>query len=145
MKNLFFICTGNTCRSPMAEVIAKSFCKNENLNIFSRGILGNYSPASEFSIQAAFSNGLDLSNHKSKTISEQEISQANIILTMTNEHKDLLLYICPNAKNKIFTIYEYVLNEDKDISDPFGLDLSYYKNCFDELNYLISKIDFDAI
>lgn len=145
MKKIFFVCTGNTCRSPMAEVLAKSFCKNENINIFSRGILGNGANASQFAIEAVLKYKLDLENHKSKTISKEDFDSANLILTMTNEQKDLLSYVFPNSQNKLFTIYEYVMQKNKDIEDPFGKDFSAYLNCANELFDLIEKIDFDNI
>lgn len=145
MKKIFFVCTGNTCRSPMAEVLAKSMCKNEDIFIASRGILGNGSPASQDALEAVLRFNLDLSNHKSKTISKDELETATIILTMTNEHKDLIVYSFPEYSEKIFTLYEYVLKEQKDIQDPFGCDFATYMNCAKEIKALIEKIDFEKI
>lgn len=145
MKKIFFICTGNTCRSPMAEVLAKSICKNKDICIFSRGIFGNGANASQNALEVALKNNLDLSNHKSKTITKEDLEQAHLILTMTNEHKDLILYNFPQYKAKIFTLYEYTLNEQKDIQDPFGADFLTYMNCFKEINTLLQKINFEKI
>lgn len=145
MKKIFFICTGNTCRSPMAEAMAKSFCKNENINIFSRGILGNGSPASDMAIEAILKYKLDLQEHKSKTITKEDFESANLVLTMTNEQKDLLCYVFPDGENKVFTLYEYIMQENKDIEDPFGKDFSAYIKCAKEIYNLIEKIDFEKI
>lgn len=145
MKKIFFICTGNTCRSPMAEVLAKSICKNKDICIFSRGIFGNGANASQNALEVALKHNLDLSSHKSKTITKEDLEQAHLILTMTNEHKDLILYNFPQYKAKIFTLYEYSTNEQKDIQDPFGSDFSTYMNCFKEISTLLEKINFEKI
>lgn len=145
MKKVFFICTGNTCRSPIAEALAKSMCKNEDIFIASRGILGNGSPASQAAIEAVLRYKLDLSEHKSKTISKDELETATIILTMTKEHKELIVYSFPEYSEKVFTLYEYVLNEEKDIQDPFGNDFETYMICAKEIKELIEKIDFEKI
>ncbi len=145
MKKVFFVCTGNTCRSPMAEVLAKSMCKNKDVFIASRGILGNGASASQDAVEAVLRYDLDLSNHKSKTISKDDLETATIILTMTNEHKDLITYGFPEYNEKIFTLYEYVLNEKRDIQDPFGCDFLTYMNCLKEIRTLIEKIDFEKI
>lgn len=149
MKNIIFVCTGNTCRSPMAEAIAKSICKSENVNILSRGIFVYDSfPINENAKIVLNNNNIDLPNHCSKPLTIEELETADLILTMEKQHKNLLLEFIKNNpvyKNKIFTLYEYVLNEDLDVKDPFGLDINTYNKCFNEIYNLISKINFNKI
>ncbi|WP_250278636.1 ribose 5-phosphate isomerase B [[Clostridium] colinum] len=146
MKNIIFVCTGNTCRSPMAEAIAKSLCKNININITSRGIfVYNSLSINENAKQVLNNNNINISEHFSTPLSLSEFENADLILTMEKQHKNLLLKNNNVNKSKVYTLYEYTLNSDMDIKDPFGCDIDTYNKCFDELYNLISKINFDNI
>lgn len=146
MKQVIFVCTGNTCRSPMAEVIAKSICKNDNINIFSRGLFVNENLEANFnSINAVKIQNLSLDTHTSKQLTKDEIKNATLILTMSLEHKNIICDNFNEYSNKIYTLYEYVQNFNKDIKDPYGRSLEEYIMCFKEILNLIKKIDFDKI
>ena len=146
MKQVIFVCTGNTCRSPMAEVIAKSICKNDNINIFSRGLFVNENLEAIFnSINAVKIQNLSLDTHTSKQLTKDEIKNATLILTMSLEHKNIICDNFNEYSNKIYTLYEYVQNFNKDIKDPYGRSLEEYIMCFKEILNLIKKIDFDKI
>ena len=140
--NIIFICTGNTCRSPMAKIIAEAEFKKAGIkaSLFSAGVaVYTEAPASEHAINIAYENGLDLSGHISQPVTEDILLSADLALTMTNHHKSRLLNIYPDCSNKIFTICEYT-GTNGDVSDPFGGDKQEYEECFGQLRGLIEKL-----
>ncbi len=144
MKNIIFVCTGNTCRSPMAEGLMKKFLSEKNIgdvDIFSRGIsVFDGSHASENSVLAIKKYGVDLSSHRAKLLTFEEINSADLILTMSEGHKNAILSSFPEYKEKIFTIYKFAFNEDRDISDPFGGSIEVYEKCLDEIYKCLKEI-----
>ena len=136
--NIYFICTGNTCRSPMAHAILISM-QLPNVEVRSAGIYalegGDMSENSK-SVLEAHQISMD---HYSKLVSKDDLQWADLILTMTNTHKELVLQLYPEVKEKIFTLKEYTAPyTSKDISDPFGGDYHQYEQTFLELKQYIT-------
>ena len=128
--NVIFVCTGNTCRSPMAEYYLKS--KNlDGVNVISRGFSGGDS-ANEKSIAVMSEVDIDISNHISKNITADEVQNADAIICMTESHRQMLL-LYDGDDSKL-----YVLGEG--ISDPFGCDIDTYRMCRDEIFSNIDKL-----
>ena len=136
MIKILFVCTGNTCRSPMAETLANKIFKEKNLDIKadSAGISVNLSSgASENSVSTMRDYNIDLSGHKAKNITKKIFDENDFILTMTKQHKIFLEQKFFYANNKIFTLSKFACNKDYDIIDPFGCDLEIYKRCANEI------------
>ncbi len=150
--NILFVCTGNTCRSPMAEGIFKALLKDnniDNINVSSAGISTfEGDSANEKAIYTLRNKGIDIKSHKSRQITKEIIENSDLILTMTKSHKGMILNALPEYLNKIFTIKEYVYinnNEELtgknlDIADPYGLDYNIYEKCAKEIEENLKEI-----
>ncbi len=144
VKSVIFVCTGNTCRSPMAEGLMRKFLSEKgvnNVNVFSRGIsVFEGSHASENSVLAVKKYNIDLSSHRAKPLIFEEINSADLILTMSKGHKNAILSSFPEYEDKVFTIYEFAFEKEKDISDPFGGSIDVYEMCLDEIYKCLREI-----
>ncbi len=134
MKKVGFVCTGNTCRSPMAEGIFNSISKNFIAS--SMGIFPTYSSAASNAILVLKDKGIDISNHISSGL--EDISSYSLILTMTEDQADMLNSIYKEVK--IFSIKEYATGVKGDVIDPYGGSLEIYRKTSNEINDLVVKI-----
>lgn len=149
--NILFVCTGNTCRSSMAEGILKDMLEKnniKNINVSSAGISAfEGDNANEKAINTLNNMGIDILNHKARLISKEIIEKSDLILTMTLSHKKMILKFAPEFSNKVYTLKEYALivnNENNcdnmDIVDPFGLDYNAYEKTAKEIQEQLTKI-----
>ncbi|MEA2021374.1 MAG: low molecular weight protein arginine phosphatase [Candidatus Caldatribacteriota bacterium] len=155
-KTILFVCTGNTCRSAMAEGIFKKILKERTgdyskFNIISAGIsaLPGINPTYE-AISVMFEQGIDISQHHAQELREELIKKADLILVMTNEHKEYIHKKFPFAQNKTFLLKKFTLNnkfESKqnnernfEIIDPIGRKIEFYRIVARELKKNLEKI-----
>lgn len=134
--NVLLVCTGNTCRSPMAEGLLKQIAAeagNRDLHVLSGGLFADSgSAASKNAVLAAAERGVDISAHRSASVNSEVVLQADLILGMTESHKRALIDMFGAPEDKTYTLAEYA-GISGDVADPFGGDLDVYRSCADEL------------
>ncbi|HHT25587.1 MAG TPA: low molecular weight protein arginine phosphatase [Clostridiaceae bacterium] len=134
-KHILFVCTGNTCRSPMAAAIFNSYAEKENMNWFaiSAGLATESGlPVTPEAKEALAAVGINVEDHRSRQLDEKMIKDARIVLTMTATQRELLHIYYPDKAEKIFTICEYI-GSDQDIKDPYGGSLEVYQETAERL------------
>ncbi len=126
-----FICTGNICRSPIAEYLLKDRIEKERLELRSEsaGFLTSGNSISKHSQTLLADAGIDASMHLSTQINHEIIRKSWLLVTMTQEHKDRLLSIIPYVENKVKLLSEFGGN-GSDIEDPYGGSLSDYRYAY---------------
>ena len=136
---IMFVCTGNTCRSPMAAAMAAQIFAESGLTaeISSAGVNAFQGrPASCHAITVMEEGGLCLQSHKASVVCGETLESASLVLTMTASHRAVLLSDYPAAEDKIFTLAEYV-GDAQDVSDPFGGSVEEYRACAAQIRKLL--------
>ncbi|MDP6482829.1 MAG: homoserine kinase [Nitrospinota bacterium] len=134
-KNVLFVCTGNICRSPLAEVYLRSLIHQggpADVTISSAGthaMGGNRTP--EEGIETAAHIGLDLESHRAKPLTPELLEQADRIVVMAPEHADFIQSLYPEAADKVeFLARRVVGTEDDTIADPLGGSAFHYRSSY---------------
>ncbi|MEQ9460078.1 MAG: low molecular weight protein arginine phosphatase [Phycisphaeraceae bacterium] len=147
VKTLLLVCTGNTCRSPMAEALAKDLLARKHkveverlddagLRVISAGIMtAGGSPASDEAVDAMSLRGLDLSGHVSRALTPELVRDADLILTMTRGHLEGLLTIAPEVRDRAG-----LLDPEGDIDDPIGREAMVYQGVADRMENLLKRV-----
>lgn len=140
IERLLLVCTGNTCRSPMAEALCQQYLPHiETLSAGVGAIPGL--PASIGAIEAMQRRGLNLDHHRSRALSSYLLADADLVLCMSQSHKQVILQALPEECNgKVFTLAEYVDEPNQEIDDPFGGDQEVYEACAQQIEELIKKL-----
>jgi|UniRef100_A0A7C6AFT9 tRNA threonylcarbamoyl adenosine modification protein (Sua5/YciO/YrdC/YwlC family) len=128
--NLLFVCSGNSCRSPMAQGIIKTMLDTRYVEVKSAGTAAmDGLPASENARAIVKEFGGDISDHRTRYLTEELIDEADLILVMEFKHYETVLEISPGSAIKTFLLKEYKRRTKyNEVSDPVGRDLSTYRD-----------------
>lgn len=145
LKRVLFVCTGNTCRSPLAEVLFRDLTRQQgDYEVLSAGV-GAFSgqPASRHSQALAHERGLDLSGHRSRAVTVDLVDAATHIFAMSRGHLADLLEDYPEAEDKVYLVSEFAADDDlrgRDLTDPFGGGLEDYRETLKRLERLLPSV-----
>ena len=141
--NILFVCTGNTCRSPMAQGILKEKAKENGLDIVvkSAGIYAlDGQNASKNAVKSLALDDIDISSHRANIIHRDLVEEADLILTMGNSHREVLISKYDFIENKTYTLKKFAYGIDEDVRDPFGGDINVYNNTKEELKKALDEV-----
>jgi protein-tyrosine-phosphatase len=134
LKRILFVCSGNTCRSPLAEAIARSVLPGRvgfDIEIASAGTSAvEGSPASGFSTEVAKEHGLDLSGHRARMLDRSMVRNADLIVTMGVRHRDSVGALDPEAMEYAYLLTNFSDQWHGEIPDPIGSGRDMYERTY---------------
>ena len=147
---IMFICTGNICRSAMAEWLLKQKikeAKRNDIEVYSCGVYAQDGDTPTYEAKAVMQDeyGINMEEHRATNIRNSKIEEMDLILCATNRHKREVIAMYSNLKEKVFTMKEYVdydreYHDKIDIKDPWGYDIETYRSCVAEIEECVNGI-----
>lgn len=141
--HLLIVCTGNTCRSPLAEAIARRLIAARGLDVTvaSAGTSASEGmPASEGSLLVGLERSLDLSLHRARRLTRERLADASLVLAMASHHVERASELGAEGKAFLLTDYASARQTGRSIADPFGGAVDEYRRMADELELELGHV-----
>ncbi|MDP8253427.1 MAG: low molecular weight protein arginine phosphatase [Candidatus Kaelpia aquatica] len=140
---VLFVCTGNSCRSPIAAALLKKMAQEQGLDIETKScgtaaLLGM--EATKEAIEVLKREDIRIFDHRSKPLTEELIDWADLILVMEERHRRSLLQYQPQANEKVFLLTEFAGSGKQDIIDPIAKPLEVYEGLSIDLKFYLIKV-----
>lgn len=148
MKKVLFVCSGNTCRSPMAQELFTQFlscCEGGSLaheyQASSAGIwAADGLPASPEALEVMEEYGIDLSRHRSRRLDKELVEEADLILVMTRDHYRYVVERYQSSRHKTFILSEWAGIQCQEVWDPFGMGKESYKRSAEQIGSVLQGV-----
>ncbi len=134
LKKVLVVCTGNSCRSPMAAGWLNQKLTGKGWMAESAGVAaGNGAPATPEAVAAMRELGIDISGHRSRALTRELAAAADLILALTADHRREIVRRFPAAAGKVHLLDSFGPGPAQDVPDPIGLPADVYRHTRDEL------------
>lgn len=142
--NVLFVCTGNTCRSPLAEVLMRRLLSEQRIEGIAVGSAGTGAcagaPASEGSYLVALEDGVDLSAHRARVLTPELAASADLILTMSRSHRQRLSDLGYGERTFLLGEYAGRSGTAAELEDPYGGSVTDYRQTRTQLKSLLGAV-----
>ncbi len=135
-----FVCTGNTCRSPLAETLARRLADERGLSIdFASAGTGAAlgAPANDGAILVGLERGVDVSRHRSRPLLPEDVAGDTVVLALAASHLAGIRAVTPRARVALLDEYASHGASSRSVADPFGGDLADYRRAADEIEEML--------
>ena len=146
MMDILMVCTGNICRSPMAEGLLRQMLSKKqeaHVRVHSAGTHGlDDQPAASFAVQAAAEMGIDISGHRARSLDRDMVSKADLILVMEPFHHEIIARAVPSqspGKLQLLADFEKPWQSDT-IDDPYNRSLKVYRACIKRIQHCLEGV-----